>query len=174
MPSVTMDMTEWEAMRTARKEAEEQVQTLKRQVVDAALADPSSLVRSSHKLARDSMKIISYAMGMLGVGARNWPVESLLAVADGIEKLVDADGIELELAREMRHFVRDVGKAHEGAARETIIAEAERIKKRQVVDAANAAIAASAQVMADIDEKFDDDLAVPSSRPSNSDSASGD
>lgn len=163
MPSVTMDLSEWETMKTARKEAEEKIQVLKRQVIDTALADPDSLVRSSHKLSRDSLTVVSFAMGMLGVSARNWPTEALLAIADGIEKLIDADGIELELAREIRHFVRDTLKAHESAARETIIAEAERIKKRQVVDVANAALAAS-QTITDVDKKFDrddSDLAVP-------------
>lgn len=160
MPSVTMDLGEWEKMKDARKLAEEEAQRLKRQVVDTALADPDSLVRSSHKLVRESLTIVRYSMGMLGVSARNWPTNALLAIADGIEQLIDADSIELELAREIRHFVRDAGNAHESAARETIIAEGERIKKRQVVDVANAALAAS-QAIIDVDKKFDDDLAVP-------------
>lgn len=155
-----MDLGEWEAMKNARKEAEEKIETLKRQVIDTALADPSSLVRSSHKLSREALKVVSYAMGMLGVSARNWPTDALLAVADGIESLVDADGIELELAREIRHFVRDALKAHESAARETIIAEGERIKKQQVLDAKNAALAASKAIATNIDEKFDDDLVL--------------
>lgn len=152
-----MDLGEWEAMKAARQSAEGQVEQLKRQVIETALGDSSSLVRSSHTLSREALKVVSYAMGMLGVNARNWPTDALLAVADGIEKLVDPDGIELELAREIRHFVRDALKAHESAARETIIAEGERIKKQQVVDAKNAALAASD----DIDKRFDDDLAVP-------------
>lgn len=111
MPQVTLTGEEFDALRNARRVAEERAAQLERELVEARKQDPNGRIEHLTKLARDMLTIVRFGIAnMPPETVRGWPIDALVAVAAGLEHLPDYTADDRELALFMQHFAAE---AHE-------------------------------------------------------------
>ncbi len=111
MSTLTIDLADYELLKTARHTAEQEAAKLRVELVAARTANVDDLVKNLMGSFRAGVEVARYAIAHLdGSFARKWPLADLRAVADGIKALPDANAFELELANEFYSFAADVAR----------------------------------------------------------------
>lgn len=103
--TVTIPYDEFQAIQNEKRQAEEQVADLKRQVTEAKISasDPHLLA-----LSRAALDVVRYAVASLPPESNmGWPFESLRAVAEEVEHMPDATPDHAELAMTLRTFATE-------------------------------------------------------------------
>ena len=111
MAQVTLDMSEFTAMKKRADDAEQHVAELQKQIVALKFEKSDGGMAALTAAFRSGLDVARYAIGMLSPEfARKWPRTELIAMAEGIKLIPDATPYELELVPVIASFVRDVEK----------------------------------------------------------------
>ncbi len=110
MAQITIDLTEFDALRDARKAAEENAARLERELIQARLnAGDALTTKGLTKIARSAMTIARFAVANLPPeSTRNWPSSALREISELIGILPDYSTDDGEMAGEFRAFASEV------------------------------------------------------------------
>jgi hypothetical protein len=109
MKKIEMPFEEFEAVNNARKEAEQKVVELERQLLDGVLtADPTQSLKATTELARAALDIVRFAVAnnppeMI----KGWPHAKLVKCSQLIPMLNDRNPDDVDLARELGRFAAE-------------------------------------------------------------------
>lgn len=103
--TVTMEYAEFQELQNKRKEAEEEISVLKKQITEAKISasDPHLLA-----LSRAAIDVVRFAVASLPPEShKGWPFESLARVAEQIPHMPDATVDHTELAMTLTTFAKE-------------------------------------------------------------------
>lgn len=124
--TVTIPLEEFDALRKRANEREDEIEKLKKEIVNARLDGLGSQVRSALQSVRPGSRIVGFAMANLSPREiKGWPTEDLVLFSRGLDSLPDATPQEVEFAHEMRAFAGEADRwvAHRKAVGERYIPE---------------------------------------------------
>lgn len=99
--TVTISLSEWQAQIDALRSAEQEIVSLKKDLIEARCSDPSDRVPRLIRGMRAAARLIPLAMQC---GARAWPYEALIDFATVLESMPDVDVNDVVMAIDMRKF----------------------------------------------------------------------
>ena len=103
--TVTVEYAEFQELQNKRREAEEEVAALKKQITEAKISasDPHLLA-----LSRAAIEVVRFAVASLPPEAyAGWPFESLAQVAEQVPHMPDATADHTELSMTLKTFAKE-------------------------------------------------------------------
>jgi hypothetical protein len=110
MQSATLSMTlaDYEALKSARTKAEQELAAALKQIADARLVDPDGTITALTAFARDCLTIARFAVANLPPETiRGWPYAELLRISETLHVLPDFSTNDRDMALDLAAFARD-------------------------------------------------------------------
>jgi hypothetical protein len=111
MASVTLSMEEYNELQSRERQVRQELVEIKRQLVEAKLADPTERVQRLQELSRALLGVLRFALANLpSITIPNWPTASLRAVGLNLTHLPDYSDDDSTLAVEVLAFADEADR----------------------------------------------------------------
>lgn len=108
---ITMSYEEFKVFEDAKEKSEAEIAELKKQVSEAKLGDPGSIVRVLADVTRQALQIARFAMANMSPEViKGWPADSLRAIGLQISQLPDFTVDDRDFGLEMIHFADEIDR----------------------------------------------------------------